>query len=184
MKKLIAALAVLMAAMSSPASAAVQTIDFLYRVTFADLSVVQGTGLSMDSLFSGSATFDDSQILGDTVVIPSDGSAGTFALNFGNFVFTQANDLLGGPEIKLPSNLDDLPWLAFETKFAILSGEGLGEYLLSFSGTQFQMTPSGNTVDFKMTGVAAVPEPSTYALMIAGLGLIGFFARRRSSKER
>lgn len=180
MKKLLAALAVIVPSIFNPASAAVQTIDFLYRVTFADLSVVQGTGLSMDSLFSGSATFDDSQIVDDMVVIPSDGTAGTFKLNFGSFVFTQANDLLGGPEIKLPANAGEFPWLAFETNFAILSGPGLGDYLLSFSGTQFQMTPSGNTVDFKMQGVAAVPEPSTYALMIAGLGLIGFVARRRS----
>jgi hypothetical protein len=29
------------------------------------------------------------------------------------------------------------------------------------------------------TPVAAVPEPSTYALMLAGLGVVGFVARRR-----
>ena len=29
------------------------------------------------------------------------------------------------------------------------------------------------------TPVAAIPEPETYALMIAGLGLVGFMARRR-----
>ena len=28
-------------------------------------------------------------------------------------------------------------------------------------------------------GVAAIPEPETYALMIAGLAAIGFIARRR-----
>jgi hypothetical protein len=30
---------------------------------------------------------------------------------------------------------------------------------------------------------AAVPEPETYAMLIAGLGLLGFAARRRKLKE-
>jgi len=29
--------------------------------------------------------------------------------------------------------------------------------------------------------VAAVPEPETYAMMLAGLGLVGFLARRRKT---
>ena len=31
--------------------------------------------------------------------------------------------------------------------------------------------------------VTAVPEPETYAMLLAGLGLMGFVARRRSSKD-
>lgn len=31
--------------------------------------------------------------------------------------------------------------------------------------------------------VAAVPEPETYAMMLAGLGLMGFVARRRKDKQ-
>jgi hypothetical protein len=33
-------------------------------------------------------------------------------------------------------------------------------------------------------GVAAVPEPETYAMLLAGLGLVGAVARRRSATRR
>ena len=32
------------------------------------------------------------------------------------------------------------------------------------------------------TAIAAVPEPKNYAMLLAGLGLMGFIARRRSSR--
>lgn len=35
---------------------------------------------------------------------------------------------------------------------------------------------------FDQAGVAAIPEPETYAMMLAGLGLLGFMARRRKQK--
>ena len=31
--------------------------------------------------------------------------------------------------------------------------------------------------------VAAIPEPSTYALMLAGLGLVGWMGRKRKATE-
>lgn len=37
---------------------------------------------------------------------------------------------------------------------------------------------------FQIDQVVAVPEPSTYAMLMLGLGAVGFAARRRSSKFR
>ncbi len=36
--------------------------------------------------------------------------------------------------------------------------------------------------NFSVTAVPAIPEPETYALMLAGLGVVGFMARRRKAK--
>lgn len=41
---------------------------------------------------------------------------------------------------------------------------------------------ASTSMNVQVGQVAAVPEPETYALMLAGLGLVGFIARRRSRK--
>lgn len=41
--------------------------------------------------------------------------------------------------------------------------------------------PAGLRVEFLSSNVAAVPEADTYALMLAGLGLMGFVARRKKA---
>jgi hypothetical protein len=48
----------------------------------------------------------------------------------------------------------------------------------------FDNLPNGSTdfVGAFSLNVTAVPEPETYALMLAGLGLLGFVARRRKQK--
>jgi len=38
-------------------------------------------------------------------------------------------------------------------------------------------------VEFTSSSVTAVPEPETYAMLLAGLGLVGFMARRRKAKQ-
>lgn len=51
----------------------------------------------------------------------------------------------------------------------------------------FSLSPfdpgAGNTATFQLTQVATIPEPETYAMLLAGLGLMGFMARRRSGNE-
>lgn len=43
----------------------------------------------------------------------------------------------------------------------------------------------GNTYTFTITQTAApIPEPEIYAMLLAGLGLLGYMAKRRAEKER
>ncbi len=68
-----------------------------------------------------------------------------------------------------------------ETESHALSGTLLmaGDYQLSVKGinSQTQASYSGNLA---VSG-APVPEPETYALLLAGLGAAGFVARRRKA---
>ena len=42
----------------------------------------------------------------------------------------------------------------------------------------------GNTTTFTLTQVPTIPEPETYAMLLAGLGLMGFIAKRRNSNQQ
>jgi hypothetical protein len=90
---------------------------------------------------------------------------------------------------------------------SVLSGFSLdqssGPRNLDFSGNLASGSPAatagfmispfdpgqGNTMTFTLTQVPTigqvppVPEPETYAMLLAGLGLMGFMAKRRSSKQ-
>ncbi|MDB5810105.1 MAG: hypothetical protein JWN94_2227 [Betaproteobacteria bacterium] len=59
------------------------------------------------------------------------------------------------------------------------------------TGTVVSQSTTGNTTRLSVNGgggnatlaVAAIPEPDTYGMLLAGLGLIGFIARRKSKRE-
>lgn len=54
-----------------------------------------------------------------------------------------------------------------------------GAYSISWSSTVVGGPFTGQTGNWSLQGVAAVPEASTYGMMLAGLGLVGFAVRRR-----
>jgi hypothetical protein len=49
------------------------------------------------------------------------------------------------------------------------------ERIVAFSAANWSASVGG-------ASVSPVPEPETYALMLAGLGLVGFMARKRKAK--
>lgn len=57
---------------------------------------------------------------------------------------------------------------------------GASTYTFNFGAAASSM--SLDQLSLATVAVAAVPEPSTYGMLIAGLGLMGFVARRRSKQ--
>jgi hypothetical protein len=82
------------------------------------------------------------------------------------------------------------------TGFTLDSAPSSGPRTLNFTGelansgvttATFSLSPfdpgAGNTATFTLTQVPTIPEPETYAMLLAGLGLMGYMAKRRRSKE-
>ncbi len=181
MKNRIAAAALLLA-MTGAAQAAMVTLTNEYRVDFASNTIDYATGLPTGSSFFVSATFDDVNLVDNQLSIAPGSPTDSFTLNFGNYSFNAASDNFGGPLIQTSASPSGLVFsgLLFETLFNIATGPGTGEYLLSFTGNSFQLTPSGNTSDFVSTGaVQVVPLPAVLPLLLAGLGFFGVIGRRK-----
>ncbi|MRW84714.1 PEP-CTERM sorting domain-containing protein [Pseudoduganella sp. FT26W] len=71
-------------------------------------------------------------------------------------------------------------WASFSANSGFVSGVNT----LDFVVTNWQQNggnPTGLRVEFSSSNIAAVPEPETYAMLLGGLGLLGFIARRRKA---
>ena len=69
-------------------------------------------------------------------------------------------------------------WTAFSSAGGFINGANT----LDFIVTNIQLgsgNPTGLRVEFLASAVTAVPEADGYAMMLAGLGLVGFVSRRR-----
>lgn len=64
-----------------------------------------------------------------------------------------------------------------------LSGLSAGPHTLVFGGTIPELAPGASPFTVEVTAhIAAVPEPETYALLLAGFGIVGWAASRRSTR--
>ena len=71
-------------------------------------------------------------------------------------------------------------WTSFEATSGFVSGANKIEFVvtnLALNGGN----PTGLRAEFTTSSVTAVPEPETYAMLMAGLGLLGAVARRKKS---
>lgn len=63
-------------------------------------------------------------------------------------------------------------------RFAYVDGQSLSPLVLTVTGSTFTSPLASYAVTMSAT---PVPEPETYALLMAGLGVVGFLARRRQA---
>ncbi|MDC8773920.1 FxDxF family PEP-CTERM protein [Roseateles albus] len=137
-----------------------------------NLGAIDNKTTNIGNTFLVGATFSDNYVFdlvnpGETFGSVTFSSKGSFGLS--NVVVTLSGGSIVG------SALDTDPTAEFG-----FTGLTAGHYTLNISGKAIgSLGGSYGGVIEAMT--APVPEPTTYALLLAGLGAVGFVARRRKS---
>jgi PEP-CTERM motif len=162
-------------AFSSAASATIMVTSFDYTITNG-----------------GYTNLSDPPITGtiDVTTVPSDGvvSANIVAGTFGTFTNVVSGSNFGSDYLVVLSNSNYQFDLVLDTKSSLFNGTGA-----TIDSAQSYFTPNGfpcfdsvlcaSGAPFTGTlTISAVPEPSTWAMMILGFAGVGFMAYRRKSK--
>ncbi len=178
MKKSVLALALVAAGLMGSAQAALVTIPFQYQLDFVDPTVAAELNFAASGLFSGSVSYDDASAPDALGIYDATG----LNISFGSFSFTEADNISGFPAGVGVGATSNLTALFFETGLTLTQAAGAGSYLLVFDGVGARMTPSGDTLDYKVTA-SAVPVPAALPLFLAGLSVMGYIGRRRRQAE-
>jgi PEP-CTERM motif len=118
-------------------------------------------GVIGNELFSGHFGVANQKVIGGNGYY----SFTDFGVNLGDVSLAAGNYFLG---LEVGPQQWDMHWsIAAPSNAGVSASDGSGHYF---------------RLDDTAVGVAAVPEPETYAMMLAGLGLMGFVARRRTAR--
>ena len=112
------------------------------------------------------------------------GGTSSFSIGFGDFNsdaetgYLEAFDSLGN---SLDSDSAFIPGSLYGgATLAVSSGSPNIAYVRFWTGGDYPGSVYWDNAEYG--GTAAVPEPETYAMMLAGLGMLGFIARRRKQQ--
>ncbi|WP_317202178.1 FxDxF family PEP-CTERM protein [Janthinobacterium sp.] len=158
---------------------------------FSTIISVENTSRSSPATILGTATGHL------TLSTPSTGALATLTStashSFSETIYDSHNDFAGtsgGVYASGPSLFSSTHTYSDAATLALFSGAGLLHTNLAGSATALVQGISGNTRSLVISSfdayshvtynyISAVPEPETYAMLLGGLGLLGFIARRR-----
>jgi hypothetical protein len=135
------------------------------------LSAFDLDAIFTDGSFIGSVAVDSeyqptiSNVVGDTVVSVANGGGPTGIFDF-------RFDLTGSQQTRLTAN-ETVSWDATFSQPVTLTSDSFALHVQGLT------TEQGGSGWYTAT---PVPEPETYAMMLAGLGMLGFTARRKTKK--
>ncbi len=175
MKKTLIAFAVFAAALggAQSVSAAVQNLGSLSvsGVSFSDLTSATSVSGGVRT-FSDTLNFSLDTALDSLTFTISGFERQNSPTNWASYNFESLSGSSAGFTVTGTDN---------SLTFTSTGSLAVGSYSLSLLGTR-NVQPAAGTLryDVSYTAVASpVPEPETYALMLAGLGVVGWAARRR-----
>ncbi len=156
------------------------SLVFSFSINTANAAIIDAGNLTVGDLFENPFNIPSSNNDGpdyfDTInfSLLSTFSVNIFANNLPlGFSFSRIDllDVNGPPAFSFIDQDTTAP-------FSFTNVLGAGDYQVNFKYA-IQTPPGGSYLGG--ISVAAVPEPETYAMLLAGLGLIGFSARRRKA---
>lgn len=152
-----------------------QTGGLTQVVSFSALGITDASQLNI--IFNALEPSGDSIILNSLVAnVYSTTGALLFTTSYTDAPHTFLESFTGAGNSGFSFSLDAASALALQS---VLDQPGSGSYVLGVSASAGLATGGPETI-FAVAALSPIPEPESYAMMLAGLGLLGFMARRKA----